>query len=65
MIGISALVTRYIIMPAVAKQNFQKEAEHQVSVDGPKVLLELVGEMRLLRSELSHLRLAVENLAAE
>jgi len=65
MIGISALVTWYFIMPAVAKQNFQKEAEHQVSIDGPKVLADLVEEMRLLRSELSHLRFAVENLAAQ
>jgi hypothetical protein len=64
MVGFSALVT-YHIMPAVAKQNLQKEAEHQASIDGPKALAELVGEMRLLRSEVSLLRFAVENLAAQ
>jgi hypothetical protein len=62
-VGWSAYVTWYLA-PADAKKNLQREAEHQASIDGPKVLLELVGEMRLLRSELSHLRSAVENLAA-
>jgi hypothetical protein len=54
-----------VAIPEGAKNNLRKEAEYQASVDGPKALAELVGEMRLLRSEVSLLRLAVENLAAQ
>jgi hypothetical protein len=63
-VGFAALL-HFLVIPEGAKNNLRKEAEHQASVDGPKMLSELVGEMRLLRSEVSLLRLAVENLAAQ
>jgi hypothetical protein len=53
------------VLPEGARKNLQKEVEHQASIDGSKALAELVGEMRLLRSEVSLLRFAVENLAAQ
>jgi hypothetical protein len=62
--GFAALMI-FLVIPEGAKNNLRKEAEYQASVDGPKALAELVGEMRLLRSEVSFLRLAVENLAAQ
>ena len=63
-VGFAAFVTFFAI-PEGARINLRKEAEHQASIDGPKTLSELVGEMRLLRSEVSLLRLAVENIAAQ
>ena len=63
-VGLLAIVI-LVAIPEGAKNNLRKEAEYQASVDGPKALSELVGEMRLLRSEVSLLRLAVENLAAQ
>jgi hypothetical protein len=63
-IGFAALMI-LLVIPEGAKNNLRKEAEHQASIDGPKALAELVGEMRLLRSEVSLLRFAVENLAAQ
>jgi hypothetical protein len=63
-VGFAAFVTFFAI-PEGARINLRKEAEYQASIDGPKALAELVGEMRLLRSEVSMLRLAVENLAAQ
>jgi hypothetical protein len=63
-VGCLAIVI-LVAIPEGAKNNLRKEAEHQASIDGPKALAELVGEMRLLRSEVSLLRLAAENLAAQ
>lgn len=63
-IGFGALMI-FLVIPEGAKNNLRKEAEYQASVEGPKALAELVGEMRLLRSEVSLLRLAVEDLAAQ
>jgi hypothetical protein len=63
-VGFLAFVILYVA-PEGARKNLQKEAEHQASIQGPKVLAELVDEMRLLRSEVSLLRFAVENLAAQ
>jgi hypothetical protein len=63
-IGFAALMI-FLVIPEGAKNNLRKEAEYQASIDGPKALAELVGEMRLLRSEVSLLRSAVENLAAQ
>jgi hypothetical protein len=63
-VGFVAFVT-LVAIPMDAKNKLQKEAERQASIAGPKVLAELAGEMRLLRSEVSLLRLAVENLAAQ
>ena len=63
-VGCSAMVF-LVAIPEGAKNNLRKEAEHQASIDGPKALAELVGEMRLLRSEVSLLRFAVEKLAAQ
>jgi len=63
-VGFAALIV-FLVIPEGAKNNLRKEAEYQASIDGPKALAELVGEMRLLRSEVSLLRVAVENLAAQ
>lgn len=45
-------------LPEGKRMNMQKEAKHQASLDGPKVLAELLAEVRLLR-------MAVERLASE
>jgi hypothetical protein len=45
-------------VPEGAKKNLWMEAEYEASVDGPKVLAELVGQVRLLR-------LAAEKLAGQ
>ena len=63
LVGMLAVVF-LVAIPEGAKKNLQRQAEHQASIDGPKALAQLVGEMKLLRSEVSLLRLAVENLAA-
>jgi hypothetical protein len=53
------------VAPEGRRKSLQREAEQQASIDGPKVLLELVGEMRVLRSEVGLLISAVESLAAQ
>lgn len=63
-VGFAALIT-FVAIPEGAKNNLKKEAEYQASIDGPKALAELVGEMRLLRSEVSLLRTAVEKIAGQ
>ena len=64
-LGVMLAIVFLVAIPEGAKNNLKKEAEHQASIDGPKVLAELVGEMRLLRSEVSLLRSAVEKIAGQ
>jgi hypothetical protein len=46
------------ILPEIKKDKIRRESAQQATVDGPKVLAELLGEVRLLR-------LAVEKLAGQ
>lgn len=46
------------ILPEIKKDKIRRELAQQAKVDGPKVLAELLGEVRLLR-------LAVEKVAGQ
>jgi hypothetical protein len=53
----------FVLAPSGARKDMLRKAEQQASLDAPKVLAKLLGEMELLRSEMNSLRLAVEKVA--
>jgi hypothetical protein len=57
LLGIGSFVYLFIL-PEIKKDKIRRELAQQAKVDGPKVLAELLGEVRLLR-------LAVEKVAGQ
>jgi hypothetical protein len=55
LLGVGSFVY-FFVLPEVKKDRIRRESAQQAKVDGPKVLAELLGEVRLLR-------LAVEKLS--
>jgi hypothetical protein len=57
LLGIGSFIY-FGVLPDAEKYRMQRELAQQAKVDGPKVLAEMLGEVRLLR-------LAVEKLAGQ
>ena len=53
----------FVLAPSGARKDLLRKEEQQASLQAPKTLAELLEEIELLKSEVGHLRLAVEKLA--
>jgi len=52
----------FVLAPSSASKDMLRKAEQQASLEAPKVLAKILGEIEVLKSEVSLLRSAVEKL---
>lgn len=55
----------FVLAPSGASKDMRRKAEQQASLEAPKVLARILGEIEVLKSEVSLLRSAVEKLSGQ